>query len=103
MWWQNQIHSWFSYIEPYHPDVIITEKGIDRDFEQVCNSHNIYLIRRAKSEEFMTLARYLGVDPIDDLKDISEESIGTAGELVQRKIGKDLHSIIRNCTISDAA
>ncbi len=64
LWWQNQIHSWFSYIEPYHPDVIITEKGIDRDFEQVCNSHNIYLIRRAKSEEFMTLARYLGVDPI---------------------------------------
>jgi T-complex protein 1 subunit gamma len=85
---------WFDKIREFSPDVIITEKGVNRFLESKFTINNILLIRRAKAKEFNYVSRYLGIVPIDDVMSISSENIGTAQKLVIKKFGRNDQIVI---------
>lgn len=84
------------YIDKVAPNVVITEKGVDRQLESLLNKKGIILIRRAKTEDFEYLARFLDVKIIENLKEISSENVCVANNLNYEKIGRDYQIIIRN-------
>jgi chaperonin GroEL (HSP60 family) len=87
-------------IEKVSPSVIITEKGVDRHLETLLNKKGIILIRRAKTEDFEYLARFLDVKIIENFKAISADNICTAESLNYEKIGRDYQIIIRNSKLA---
>ncbi len=76
------------------PDVVITEKGTSKQLEGLLERNGILLVRRAKPEEFQQLSRYLGVEPVDNLREIQEKHIAIAKRVRREKVGKDLKLVL---------
>lgn len=84
------------YIDKVAPNVVITEKGVDRQLESLLNKKGIILIRRAKTEDFEYIARFFNVKIIENLEEISNENVCVASNLNFEKIGRDYQIIIRD-------
>jgi len=88
-WRNRQSEQWFDAVSKFKPQIIVTLKGVDHHFEQLCIKNRIILIRRAKSEQFDALSRYLHINPVDNLQDLTESSLTMVDHISWCKIGRD--------------
>ena len=97
---KDKSKSIFLKINKFSPNVIITHKGVDRNLESLLNINNITLVRRAKTEEFEYLGRFLNVEIVDNVNEISEINIATADRLVYERIGRDMQIVIKKNSLN---
>jgi chaperonin GroEL (HSP60 family) len=86
---QNQIRNWADAILKVHPDIVVTEKGVDDHLEQILITNHIALVRRVKPEQFHLLCRYFNIDPIERVEEITFQSVVTLSRVTFEKVGRD--------------
>lgn len=87
----------FSYIKNSGANVVVTEKGLDRVIEQSLSKNRILGIRRAKPEEFKLLSKACGARICSKVEDLSEEDLGYARIVEERRIGRDKYVLFSGC------
>ena len=78
-------------------NVLICQKGIDDIAQHFLAKEGIYAVRRAKKSDMEKLAKATGARIIANLDDLSEDDLGQAGLVEERKIGDDKMTFITDC------
>ena len=88
-------HGIFEKIYKFKPDIIITKQGISKPLESLFTTHNILFVRRAKPKQFTALAKYLGIEVVDDFDSISDKHIVQIDKVIYKKFGRDKQILIQ--------
>ncbi|MCL4349694.1 MAG: TCP-1/cpn60 chaperonin family protein [Candidatus Thermoplasmatota archaeon] len=78
-------------------NVVLCQKGIDDTVQYYLAKYGIYGVRRVKQSDMEKLAKATGAKMITDLDDISEETMGKAETVEERKIGDDRMTFVTGC------
>ena len=78
-------------------NVVICQKGIDDMAQYFLAKNGILAVRRAKESDMEKLAKATGGRIITNLDDLTEESLGYASLVEERKIGDDKMVFIQGC------
>jgi archaeal chaperonin len=82
--------------------VLITQKGIDDLAQHYLAKAGIYAVRRAKKSDMEKLAKATGAQIVNTLDDLTAKSLGTAGNVEERKIGEDKFTFVTDCPSAKA-
>ena len=78
-------------------NVVLCQKGIDDTVQYYLAKYGIYGVRRVKQSDMEKLAKATGAKMITDLDDITEETMGKAETVEERKIGDDRMTFVTGC------
>jgi len=78
-------------------NVVFCQKGIDDMVQYYLAKYGILAARRIKESDMDRLAKATGAKIISNLEDISEEDLGEAGLVEEKKIGEDKMIFVREC------
>lgn len=77
--------------------VLICQKGIDDMAQHFLAKKGIYAVRRAKKSDMDAISRATGAKIITNLDDASEDDLGKAGVVEEKKVGDEQMTYIRDC------
>lgn len=83
-------------------DLIICQKGIDENLNQLLNNEGITVIKRVKPEDVIKLSKTTGAKIIHDVRNAKPESVGVAGKYELIRIGNDYMTSISECPNTEA-
>ncbi|MHA2217031.1 MAG: thermosome subunit alpha [Candidatus Hodarchaeales archaeon] len=78
-------------------DVVIAQKGIDDVAQHLLAKKNIMAIRRVKKSDIEKLSKATGAAIVNNIKDLSADDLGTAGNVHEAKIGDDDMVFVEEC------
>jgi thermosome len=78
-------------------NVVICQKGIDDLVQHYLSKSGIFAIQRAKKSDMDKLAKATGGRVVTNLDDLSENDLGTAGRVEERKFGSDSMTFVTGC------
>ncbi len=78
-------------------NVVFCQKGIDDMAQHFLAKEEILAARRVKQSDMEKLARATGGRIITDLADLTEQDLGDAGVVEERKIGEDKMIFVEKC------
>ncbi len=78
-------------------DVIFCQKGIDDMVQHFLSKEGIMAARRVKESDMEKLARATGGRIVSDLDDLKKADLGSAGLVIERKIGDDKMIFVEKC------
>ena len=82
--------------------VVFLQKGIDDLAQHYLSKAGIYAVRRAKKSDMEKLAKATGATIVNTLDDLTSKSLGTAGNVDERKIGDDKFTFVTECPSAKA-
>ncbi|OYT43058.1 MAG: thermosome subunit [Candidatus Aenigmarchaeota archaeon ex4484_56] len=78
-------------------NVVFCQKGVDDMVQYYLAKYGILAARRIKESDMDRLAKATGARMISNLEEISEEDLGEAGLVEEKKIGEDKMIFVREC------
>ncbi|MBN4046178.1 TCP-1/cpn60 chaperonin family protein [Nitrosarchaeum koreense] len=78
-------------------NVLICQKGIDDISQHYLSKHGIMAIRRVKESDMIKLAKATGGRVISNLDDLSEQDLGAADLVQQKKVESDKWVFVEGC------
>lgn len=78
-------------------NVVITQKGIDDMAQHYLAKDGIYAVRRVKKSDVDKLAKATGATIISSLEEITENDLGHADSVEERKVGDDYMTFVTGC------
>ncbi|MFQ5476905.1 MAG: thermosome subunit beta [Nitrosopumilus sp.] len=78
-------------------NVLICQKGIDDIAQHYLAKHGILAVRRVKESDMLKLSKATGGRVISNLDDLSEQDLGTANLVRQKKVESDKWVFIEGC------
>jgi len=78
-------------------NVVFSQKGIDDLVQHFLAKANIYAARRIKKSDMEKLAKATGARIITKLDNLTEQDIGFAGLVEEKKIGEEEMTYVTNC------
>ena len=78
-------------------NVIFCQKGIDDKAQNFLAKDHIITVRRVKRSDMEKLARASNAKIVDNIFEITENDLGTAGKVEEKKIGDDNMIIVSEC------
>ena len=78
-------------------NVVLCQKGIDDLAQHFLAKEGIYAVRRVKKSDMEKLSRATGARIVTNLDDLSEEDLGHAKRVEERKIGEDNMTFVMGC------
>ncbi|RJS84622.1 thermosome subunit, partial [Candidatus Bathyarchaeota archaeon] len=94
---ENMLKEMVDEIADTGANVVICQKGIDDMAQHFLARKGILAVRRAKKSDMEKLSKATGGKIITNLKEISEEDLGYAELVEERKIGDDKMVFIEGC------
>ncbi|MAE42969.1 thermosome subunit [Candidatus Woesearchaeota archaeon] len=77
--------------------VLLCQKGIDDVAIHFLAKKGIYAIRRVSDSDMKKIAKATGAKVVNNLKDLSENDLGFAGTVEERKVGDEEFTYIMDC------
>ncbi|RLE82466.1 MAG: thermosome subunit [Thermoprotei archaeon] len=77
--------------------VVITQKGIDDLAQHYLAKKGIMAVRRVKRSDIERIAKATGARIVTNIEDLSENDLGAAGLVEERKVGEDRMVFIEQC------
>ena len=78
-------------------NTLICQKGIDDIAAHFLAKKGVYAVRRVSEDDMKRIAKATGAKIISSIKDLSENDLGAAGIVEERKIGDDEFTYIMDC------
>ncbi|MEM2875927.1 MAG: thermosome subunit beta, partial [Candidatus Bathyarchaeia archaeon] len=78
-------------------NVLICQKGIDDMAQHFLAKEGIMAVRRAKESDMEKLARATGGRIVNNLDDLTDQDLGEAGLVEERKVGDDKMVFVEKC------
>ncbi len=78
-------------------NVVVCQKGIDDMAQHFLAKKGIYAVRRAKKSDMDSLARATGANIITNLDDMSDNDLGKAGFVEEKKVGDEQMTYVSEC------
>ncbi len=94
---ERMLRTMVQKIEQSGTNVVICQKGIDDLAQHFLSKANIMVVRRVKKSDLEKLSKATGGMIYNDLDDITEDKLGFAGLVEERKIMKDSWIFIEEC------
>ena len=76
---------------------VICQKGIDDLAQHFLSKAGIYAVRRVKKSDMEKISRATGAKIISNLKELSEEDLGTSGAVEEQTVGDEEMTYIKEC------
>jgi thermosome len=77
--------------------VVFCQKGIDDLAQHYLSKNGMFAIARVKKSDLEKLSKATGAEIVNNLKELSNKDLGTAGAIEERKFGKDSLTFITGC------
>jgi chaperonin GroEL (HSP60 family) len=78
-------------------NVVFSQKGIDDIAQHFLAKNGIYACRRVKQSDIQKLSKATGAKIITNLKDATEEDLGKAGTVEEKKIAGEEMTFVKEC------
>lgn len=78
-------------------NVVFCQKGIDELAQHFLAKANIAAVRRVKKSDLEKLSRATGARIVSSLEDLSEDDLGTAGEVYEEKVAGEAMVFVEGC------
>ncbi len=82
--------------------VVICQKGIDDLAAYKLAKHGILAVRRVKKSDIEKLAKATGAHVLTDTKDVTADALGSAGRVVQKRVGEEMAVFVTECAKAQA-
>jgi len=93
----NMLKSKATKLKEIGANVVFCQKGIDDKAQNFLAQDNIITVRRVKKSDMEKLARATNAKIVNDLFEISENDLGKAGKVEEKKIGDDNMIFVSEC------
>lgn len=94
---ENYLRGLVEKIKGAGANAVICQKGIDDLAQHYLSKAGIFAIRRAKKSDMEALSKATGGSVVTNLDDLSEEDLGHAARIEERKIGDSNMTFITGC------
>jgi len=94
---ENEIRRLVEKIKNSGANVVFCQKGIDDLAQHFLAKEGIYAVRRVKKSDMEKLAKATGAKIVTNLDDLSEDDLGYAEVVEERKIGEDKMTFVMGC------
>jgi archaeal chaperonin len=94
---ENMIRKMTEKIASSKATVVFCQKGIDDLAQHFLAKKGILAIRRVKKSDMEQLARATGAAVVTNLDDLSENDLGFAGTVEEKKVGDEFMTYVRDC------
>ena len=78
-------------------NVVLCQKGVDDVAIHFLAKKGAYAVRRVSESDMKKIAKATGAKIVNNLKDLSENDLGNAGKVEERKVGDDEFTYIMDC------
>jgi archaeal chaperonin len=78
-------------------NVVLCQKGIDDVAIHFLAKNGVYGVRRVSESDMKKIAKATGAKIANNLKDLSKDDLGYAGQVEERKVGDDEFTYIMDC------
>ena len=78
-------------------NVVLCQKGVDDVAIHFLAKKGVYAVRRVSESDMKKIAKATGAKIVNNLKDLSENDLGNAGKVEERKVGDDEFTYIMDC------
>ena len=93
----NMLKNRVAKLKEIGANVVFCQKGIDDKAQNYLAKENIITIRRVKRSDMEKLARATNAKIINNIYEISENDLGKAGKVEEKKIGDDNMIFVSEC------
>ena len=94
---ENYLRGLVEKIQAAGANAVICQKGIDDLAQHYLSKAGIFAIRRAKKSDMEALSKATGGSVVTNLDDLSDEDLGHAARIEERKIGDSNMTFITGC------
>ena len=94
---ENYIRGLVDKITASGANVLVCQKGIDELAQHYLSKAGVFAIRRAKKSDMEALSKATGGRIVTNMDDLSEEDLGQAARVEERKIGESDMTFITGC------
>lgn len=84
-------------------DVVFCQRGISDIAQDIMAKHGIMAVRRVRRLDMLLLSKSTGAKIVSSIEDLTEEDLGHAGLVVQKKVGEDKMIYVQECKNPKAA
>jgi archaeal chaperonin len=78
-------------------NVVLCQKGVDDVAIHFLAKKGVYAVRRISESDMKKMAKATGAKIVNNLKDLSESDLGSAGTVEEKKVGDDEFTYIMDC------
>ncbi len=94
---ENYIRGLVDKITASGANVLVCQKGIDELAQHYLSKAGVFAIRRAKKSDMEALSKATGGRIVTNMDDLSEDDLGQAARVEERKIGESDMTFITGC------
>ena len=94
---ENYLRSLVEKIQSAGANVVICQKGIDELAQHYMSKAGLFAVRRAKKSDMEALAKATGARIVTNIDDLSNEDLGKAAKVDERKIGESDMVFVTGC------
>ncbi len=94
---ENYIRGLVEKITASGANVLVCQKGIDELAQHYLSKAGVFAIRRAKKSDMEALSKATGGRIVTNMDDLSEDDLGLAARVEERKIGESDMTFITGC------
>ena len=78
-------------------NVVLCKKGVDDVAIHFLAKKGVYAVRRVSESDMKKIAKATGAQIVNNIKDLSEDDLGSAGIVEEKKVGDDEFTYIMDC------
>lgn len=94
---ENMLKGMVQIIKKSGANVVFCQKGIDDLVQHYLSKEGIYAVRRAKKSDMEKLSKATGGTIVTKLDELSKSDLGSAKNVIQKKIGDDDMTFVTGC------
>ncbi|MCB9362417.1 TCP-1/cpn60 chaperonin family protein [Candidatus Woesearchaeota archaeon] len=84
-------------LEESGANVLLCQKGIDDIAQYFLAKRGIYAVRRIRKTDVDALSKATGATIVNNIQELTEEDLGTAGIVEERKVGDMIMTFVTDC------
>lgn len=94
---ENMLRKMVDKITSSGANVVVCQKGIDDLAQHFLAQNGIFAVRRVKQSDMDKLARATGAKVVNKIEDLSNDSLGYAGLVEEKRVGDEHMTFIQEC------
>ncbi|MFB6144718.1 MAG: thermosome subunit alpha [Candidatus Nanohaloarchaea archaeon] len=94
---EEQLKEMVEQIDAAGANVVLCQKGIDDIAQHYLAKKGIFAVRRVSSKDMDKLAKATNGNIVTSVEDIDSGDLGTAGEVVEKRVGGDAMTFVQDC------
>ena len=100
---KEQIENMVKRLVDLGVDVVFCQRGISDQAQDIMAKHGILAVRRVRRSDMLLLSKATGAKIVNSIEDLSEEDLGYAGRVEEKKVGEDKVIFVTECKNPKAA